>query len=72
MKITYKKLWKILIDKNLKKTDLLSLANISTVTLAKLSKNKSVSIDILNRICEALKCGINDIVESELNFNENN
>lgn len=65
MRITYKKLWKLLIDKNLKKTDLLSLANISTVTLAKLSKDENVSTEILTRICEALNCSLNDITELE-------
>lgn len=65
MKITYKKLWKLLIDRNLKKTDLLELAGISSVTLAKLSKDENVSTDILIRICNALNCEINEIIDSE-------
>lgn len=77
MKITYKKLWKLLIDKNLKKTDLMSLIGISTVTLAKLSKDENVSTEILIRICDALKCNICAIVDSvdiddETKINENN
>ncbi len=65
MKITYKKLWKLLIDKNLKKTSLLSLAGISSVTLAKLSKDENVSTDILIRICQSLNCQLTDIIDSE-------
>ena len=65
MKVTYKKLWKLLIDRNLKKTDLLELADISSVTLAKLSKDENVSTEILIRICNSLGCGLNDIVDSE-------
>lgn len=57
-------MWKLLIDKNLKKTDFLTLARISSVTLAKLSKNENVSTETLLRICEALNCKITDIVES--------
>lgn len=64
MYITYNKLWKLLIDKNLKKTDLLVLAKISSVTLAKLSKNENVSTETLLRICVALNCQITDIVDS--------
>lgn len=65
MKVTYKKLWKLLIDRGLKKTDLLSLSDISSVTLAKLSKDENVSTEILIRICDSLKCSINEIVDSE-------
>ncbi|MCL2363301.1 MAG: helix-turn-helix transcriptional regulator [Defluviitaleaceae bacterium] len=63
MKISYLKLWKLLLDKKLKKTDLLKLAEISTTTLAKLSKDQSVGMDVLARICTALSCDIADIVE---------
>ena len=63
MALSYKKLWIILIEKNLKKTDLKELCQIGPVTLAKLSKNESVSMDVLQKICKALDCNIGDIVD---------
>lgn len=63
MKTSYKKLWKLLIDKNLKKTDLKRLADISSSSLAKLGKDENVSMSILQRICSALHCDIGDIME---------
>lgn len=63
MKTSYKKLWKLLIDKNLKKTDLKRLADISSSSLAKLGKDENVSMSILQKICSALNCDIGDIVE---------
>lgn len=63
MKTSYKKLWKLLIDKNLKKTDLKQLADISSSSLAKLGKDENVSMAILQKICTALNCDIGDIVE---------
>ena len=63
MNVSYKKLWKLLIDKNMKKTDLLELANISSASLAKLGKNENVTTDVLTRICTALNCDISDIME---------
>ena len=63
MPVSYKKLWKLLIDKDLKKTDLRTVAGLSTGTLAKLGKNESVSTDVLVRICRALECDIGDIME---------
>jgi DNA-binding Xre family transcriptional regulator len=63
MVISYIKLWKLLLDKNMKKTDLLEVADISTTTLAKLSKNQSVSMDVMGRICKALSCDIGDVME---------
>ena len=63
MKISYIKLWKLLLDKKLKKTDLLVLADISTTTLAKLSKDQPVSMEVMTRICAALSCDIGDVVE---------
>jgi len=62
LKISYLPLWKLLLDKKLKKTDLLKLADISTTTLAKLSKDQSVGMDIMARICTTLNCDIADIV----------
>ena len=61
--ISYNKLWKLLIDKNLTKTQLRELTGISTATLAKLSKNENVTTDTLNNICKALQCDISDIIE---------
>jgi len=61
--IVYKKLWKLLIDKDLKKTELSSLANISMTSIAKLGRNENVNTEILNKICVALECDISDIME---------
>ena len=63
MEISYLKLWKLLLDKGMKKTDLLAVADISTTTLAKLSKNQSVSMDVIGRLCKALSCDVGDIME---------
>lgn len=63
MCITYKKLWKLLIDKNIKKGELQRLANISSSSIAKLGKNENVNTDILVRICKALDCKLEDIME---------
>lgn len=63
MMVSYNKLWKLLIDKNMKKKDLGEAANISANTLAKMGKNEQVSMDVLIRICKALQCDIGDIVE---------
>jgi len=65
MKITYNKLWKLLIDKNLKRKDLCNLTKISAATMAKLGKGKNVNTEILIRICKALNCNITDIMEVE-------
>lgn len=64
MQISYKKLWKLLIDKDLKKTDLINLTGISKATLNKLSHNQNVTTDILLKVCNALSCNIDDIVET--------
>lgn len=61
--LCYKKLWKLLIDRNMKKGELRVLANISQTTMAKLSKNQNVTTDTLARICVALECELNDIAE---------
>lgn len=63
MSISYNKLWKQLIDKNMTKTDLRLKADIGTSTLAKLGKNEQVSLDVLMRICKILDCDISDIME---------
>ncbi|MFA0814507.1 hypothetical protein SDC9_93731 [bioreactor metagenome] len=63
MTVSYKKLWKLLIDKNMKKKDLRTVTGISTTTLAKLGKDENVSTDILAKICRALECDVGDIME---------
>ncbi len=63
MKVSYKKLWKLLIDKDMKKKDLRIATGITTTALAKLGKNEHVSTEILARICKVLNCDIGDIVE---------
>jgi putative transcriptional regulator len=63
MSISYNKLWKLLIDKSMKKKDLISLAGLSTSTLAKMGKNQQVSMDVIIRICKALDCNIGDIMD---------
>ena len=65
MKISYNKLFKLLIDRNLKRKDLCRSAKISDATMAKLGKGANVNTDILVRICEALDCDICDIMEIE-------
>ncbi|EID84067.1 hypothetical protein MSI_24890 [Treponema sp. JC4] len=63
MHANYKKLWKLLIDKDMKKTDLLTVAGISTNILAKMNKGEYISMDSLNKICKALAVDVGDIVE---------
>ena len=63
MKINYNRLWKLLIDKGLNKTKLTSIAGITTNAVAKMGKNESVQLEVLLKICEALNCTIDDIVE---------
>ena len=61
--ISYNRLWKLLIDKGIKKTELKTLAGVSTNVIAKLGKNEPVSMETLAKICTALNCDIADIVE---------
>lgn len=61
--IVYKKLWKLLIDKEIKKTELSEKANISMTSIAKLGRNENVNTEILNKICVALNCDVSDIME---------
>ena len=63
MVISYKKLWKLLIDKDMRKEDLRLKAGISTNTMAKLGKNENVNTNMLVKICSALNCDIADIME---------
>ncbi|MCM1564597.1 MAG: helix-turn-helix transcriptional regulator [Dehalobacter sp.] len=64
--VSYKKLWKLLIDKDMKRKDLREATGISTASMAKLSKNENLTTDVLLRICDALKCDISDIMEVSL------
>ena len=63
MAVSYNKLWKLLIDKNMKKKELGEAAGISNSLIDKLGKNENVTVDVLVRICTALDCGIDDIME---------
>jgi DNA-binding Xre family transcriptional regulator len=63
MSISYNKLWKLLIDKGMKKKDLRDGVEMSSNTLAKMGRNEYVAMDVLVRICEFLDCNIGDIVE---------
>ena len=63
MEVNYNKLWKQMIDKGMKKSELRELTGIGTNTLAKLSKNQPVSMEVLMKLCETLECDISDVCE---------
>lgn len=63
MVVSYKRLWKLLIDKDMKKKDLVKIAHISTYTVNKLNRGDNVNTDTLVKICSALNCSIEDIME---------
>lgn len=63
MAVSYKKLWKLLIDKDMKKKDLREATGITTTALAKLGRNENVNTEILVKICKVLQCDISDIME---------
>lgn len=63
MAVSYKRLWKLLIDKNMKKGELCKLADISTASVTKMGKDRYVSTEIIDKICLALDCNIEDIME---------
>ncbi len=63
MAVSYDKLWKLLIDKKMTKTTLRIEADMSSSTLAKMSKNETVSMDVMLRICKVLECEFDDIIE---------
>ncbi len=65
MAISYNGLWKILIDKNMYKKDLAAKLSISSATMAKMGRGESVSMDVLERICDYLDCNIGDIMSFE-------
>ena len=63
MRVSYNKLWKLMIDRKLMKKDLTAMAGISTNAMAKMGKEENVSTEVLGKICSALNCRIEDIVE---------
>ena len=63
MAVSYKKLWKLLIDHDMKKKDLAKAADISNYTITKMSKGENVTVETLGKICAALNCGVDDIME---------
>ena len=64
IRISYNKLWKMLIDKNMNKQDLKKLSGVSAASIAKLGKGENITTDVLLKICEAMDCNISDIMES--------
>lgn len=70
VKITYKPLWKLLIDRDMTKTELRKKTKIAPSTFTKMNNDQQVSLDILARICVELKCGFNDILEIEFERKE--
>lgn len=63
MSVSYKKLWKLLIDKDMKKKDLCAKAGISSSSITKMGNNGHVTTEVLAKICTALNCGVDDIME---------
>ena len=68
MAVSYNRLWKLLIDKGINKTEMRKAAGISTSVLAKMGKNESVSMDTLAKIAAVMECGLDDIVEVNANL----
>ena len=64
MRISYNKLWKMLIDKNMRKSNLWDKAGISSASIAKLGKSENITTDVLIKICEAMDCHLEDIMET--------
>lgn len=65
MKISYNGLWKMLIDKNMQKKDLIDKVGLSSTTIAKMGKGEKVSLDVIERICSHLDCNIGDVISFE-------
>ena len=63
MKITYKPLWKLLIDRNLKKQDFCKMAGVSPATVTKMRQDKYITTETIVKICNALNCGLADVME---------
>lgn len=66
MAVSYNKLWKLLIDKGMTKTELRLKADIATSTLAKMNKGETVSMDVMARVCKVLNCNFVDIIDAEI------
>jgi putative transcriptional regulator len=64
LRISYNKLWKMLIDKNMNKQDLKNVTGISSASIAKLGKGENITTDVLLKICEAMDCHLEDIMET--------
>jgi DNA-binding Xre family transcriptional regulator len=64
MKMSYNKLWKLLIDKGMNRKDLKRMSGISTMSIAKMGKGENVTTDVLLKVCKALNCNVTDIMES--------
>ena len=71
MPANYNKLWKLLIDRNMKKKDLMSITGLSQATIGKIGRNETVNSDVLIKICEALNCDIGEIMEVVRDGKEN-
>lgn len=69
MAISYKRLWKLLIDKNMTKTDLKNITGMNSVTLANMGKDKYISLRMIDKICEELKCDLSDVIEHVADVN---
>lgn len=65
MEISYNGLWKILIDRDMQKKDMIEQIGISSTTIAKMGKGEKVSLDVLERICQYLDCNIGDVISFE-------
>ena len=65
MKANYKRLWHILLDRDMKKKEVALIAGVSTYTINKLNKNDNVTVEVLGKICKALNCTLDDIMEFE-------
>ena len=65
MKISYNGLWKIMIDKNMQKKDLIDKVGLSSTTIAKMGKGEKVSLDVIERVCDHLDCNIGDVISFE-------
>ena len=63
MALSYKKLWKLLIDRDLKKKDLQQMSGVSAASITKLGRNENVNTEIIEKICMALNCDVSDIME---------
>ena len=63
MPVSYKKLWKLLIDRNMRKKDLMSLCHISKYTVARMNNNENISVETIAKICNGLDCKFDDVME---------